>query len=134
MDEFIKNIIGPVIGGALSTSAGLVMFWLKRSRDGRDVFRSVTAAERARLESHSIEWDVYHRESVPILQQAVYHVRPFVRCCRWQRLEQALREYQRIDRHRLMTSERALAGQLAGDKEPLEILRDSLTRFDECIG
>ena len=132
MNEFIKTIIGPVIGGLIAAGIGFGMSFIYRCRDARDDSTAVIADQRAKLDLHPNEGDKFFQESLPVLSQAVHRVRRFVSDDQWVSLSKTWYEYRGQDSHRVNRNVPAAIDVFTGTM-PDQKLRDFLDRFDKCI-
>lgn len=89
MAEFLMSILGPLLGGVISATVGLLLFHYKRKQDTMDDFLALLAEQRSRLvalelanrQSLTTERffnpgeDEFFTASIPVLSLAVDKVR-----------------------------------------------------------
>jgi hypothetical protein len=136
MVEFLKEIIGNLVGGALAVATGFWLFWIQRRSNAKDDFHATIDTLRAKLSISRKTTDVFYNESVELLRLAIFKVRRFLRPNAWTRLLQTFQDYENEKRW-FESPERVLCLMVdlesKGHPHPQAFLDDFLDRFDDCV-
>lgn len=134
MFEFIKSIVGPIIGGCLGTGAGWLLFRWKRRSDGLDDMRNTIADLQAELAISGLVLDDFFRESIPLIGKGCHRVRRHLDDAQWKRLNDLWLEYKSHPAGNFnYTTEAAMKHAMLIHSKPPEVLRSFFSRFEECI-
>ena len=109
------------------------MFHHQRRTSAKDDFLAVTEDLRAKLDAMPYRTDVFFTESVPILRQAVYRVRRFLKEEKRSSLYKILREYEVQNRSQFVAVSAERLKNLEELDKPERTLHTFFDRFDECV-
>ena len=126
------NIIPSVVGALIAGGIGLAAAWWRWRRDGRDQFKTATADIRSSLDEAGENVDVFFTKSIPIIRQAVYHVRPFAK--NWSGLYSCWKNYEKQNPEHMAASFRLANKILEGSQGDARLaLSALLNQMDDYV-
>jgi hypothetical protein len=132
MCAFIKSIIGPVIGGVISASVGLGMFFVQRRLTAKDDFIGMIDDLRAKLHVSGEKEHIFYSESMEVLRQGVYKVRRYLSSERRVHLHEILRSYEDLKRW-FKAPEDVVVFKVHTHIAADAALGNYLDRFEDCV-
>lgn len=133
IEKICIGLLGVLVGAFIGHRFAWGRDCANRIRRGKDEFLAATADIRARFDAAPSALDGFFRESKPLLEQAVYRVRPFVSASQWSSLARTLREYQAQQTRYLDWSGETLAQSFITGKQPKQVIQEFLDSFDKCV-
>ena len=137
MCEFLKDVTGNLVGGALAAGTGYWLFWIQRRSSAKDDFRATIDDLRAKLDVSRQKTDIFYNESIEVLRRAIYKVRRHLRRDLRARLQKTFQDYE-SQKQWFESPERVVALMVhlggLGNPHPQTFLDDFLDRFYDCAG
>jgi hypothetical protein len=107
-----------------------------RIRRAKEDFLAVVSSQQAKLENMRSKEAEFFEQSVPVVTQAAYEIRPFLTPDDWDRLSTILKDYQSGNKNAFAGTS-SLASALRADegtgKTTEQTFRDLLKEFCDCV-